>query len=285
MDSQNRVMPEALEKQTFVCFGLSEADYAQTFSTYLKASSEHEKMKDLIGPVLNEFQGKHIDVMSIGAGDGSFEDALIKQQSLMLKYFHGIEPDGHRRPTLQDIVSTWNTEHFIDERYFDENFETDKKFDLIIIAHVLYHVKQPIEAILKAKSFLASNGKLIIFLDTRKGSIELVSKLKPNFEASVQRLGHPWSLTIEDLSENLDKLGQSHKLTKEMTHADVTEFIQKQETDTANDVISFLTQTRFDKMPKDLQKDIYDMVEERCVQKDGRFLFQLPVGMIELKQL
>ncbi len=268
--------------QKISCLPLNEVDNARVFVSFRKSTNEFEKMMVLADSVIKTFQGKRIHLMSIGSGDGSFEDSLVRKR-LAVGYFHGIETNEQQRQRLKNIVSAWKTEHFIDGKCFDEHFQTDTKFDLILMSHVLYSLRKPKEAILKGITFLNRNGTLLIFHHTRNGSSEIAKKLTEHFDTSIQRFYNE-ELTIEDISEELVKLGQNHRLIQMPSEIDVTDFVKKKETEGANNVISFLLQTRFEKLPKYIQNDIFNMVEKRCVEsQDGRLLFQNPVGMVELK--
>lgn len=97
------------------------------------------------------------------------------------------------------------------ETYFEE-FDTDEKFDLIVMGFVLEHVDNPFEIINRYKKFLSPEGKFFLAV--------------PNAEALNRRLGHLAGM-LEDmnaLSEN--DLLQGHKryytvasLTEEITRA------------------------------------------------------------------
>lgn len=43
-----------------------------------------------------------------------------------------------------------------------EDFETDNKFDTIIMSHVLEHIENPVELLKKIKTWLAENGNFIV---------------------------------------------------------------------------------------------------------------------------
>lgn len=82
------------------------------------------------------------------------------------------------------------------ETYF-ENFETDEKFDVIVMGFVLEHVDNPLQIMLHFKKFLNPNGKLFVTV--------------PNAEALNRRLGYYSGMlsNMQLLSEN-DKIS-GHK--------------------------------------------------------------------------
>jgi 2-polyprenyl-3-methyl-5-hydroxy-6-metoxy-1,4-benzoquinol methylase len=82
-----------------------------------------------------------------------------------------------------------NCQPEIVETYF-EKFQSDEKFDVIVMGFVLEHVDDPLEIITHFKNFLAPGGKMFIAV--------------PNAEALNRRLGHYAGLLpdLQMLSEN-----------------------------------------------------------------------------------
>jgi 2-polyprenyl-3-methyl-5-hydroxy-6-metoxy-1,4-benzoquinol methylase len=97
------------------------------------------------------------------------------------------------------------------EAYFEE-FETEEKFDVIVMGFVLEHVDDPFKILSRFKNFLDPNGKLFLAV--------------PNAEVLNRRLGHIAGM-LEDifaLSENDLLLGHKRyftvsSLTFEITRA------------------------------------------------------------------
>ncbi|WP_071467513.1 class I SAM-dependent methyltransferase [Polynucleobacter asymbioticus] len=97
------------------------------------------------------------------------------------------------------------------ETYF-ETFDTDERFDVIVMGFILEHVDNPFDIISRYKKFLSPKGKFFLAV--------------PNAEALNRRLGHIAGLLADmnDLSEN--DLLQGHKryytvasLAEEITRA------------------------------------------------------------------
>lgn len=97
------------------------------------------------------------------------------------------------------------------ETYF-EKFDTDEKFDVIVMGFILEHVEDPFEIISRYKKFLSPKGKFFLAV--------------PNAEALNRRLGHIAGMLADmnALSEN-DRI-QGHRryytvssLTEEITRA------------------------------------------------------------------
>lgn len=71
--------------------------------------------------------------------------------------------------------------------YFDENFKSEKKYDLICMTQMIYYVKNPILVIKKASDLLSKRG--IIFISTQNPNSSIIlQKQFPIFENSMNIL-------------------------------------------------------------------------------------------------
>jgi SAM-dependent methyltransferase len=86
------------------------------------------------------------------------------------------------------------------ETYFEE-FDTEEKFDVIVMGFILEHVDDPLETISRYKKFLSVGGKIFLAV--------------PNAEVLNRRLGHLAGMlgNIESLSENDLLLGHKRYYT------------------------------------------------------------------------
>jgi len=98
----------------------------------------------------------------------------------------------------------------ITETYF-ESFETDEKFDVIVMGFILEHVDDPRIIIDRFKRFLAPGGKMFLAV--------------PNAEVLNRRLGHIAGMLsdMESLSENDLLLGHKRYYTVESLTRDTTD--------------------------------------------------------------
>ncbi|WP_309640374.1 class I SAM-dependent methyltransferase [Flavobacterium sp.] len=94
------------------------------------------------------------------------------------------------------------------ETYF-EKFESNEKFDLIVMGFILEHVDNPVEILKHYKQFLAPNGRMFIAV--------------PNAEVLNRRLGHAAGLLkdMQELSENDHILGHQRYYTVQSLTDDV----------------------------------------------------------------
>ena len=99
-------------------------------------------------------------MMSIGAGTGIVEDKIIRHFGMRVISILAIEPNPVHFENLRQMSDKWNdTILELDSSFFDENYDTAKRFDVILINQSIYGIKNPIESILKAKSLLKHGGK------------------------------------------------------------------------------------------------------------------------------
>lgn len=96
----------------------------------------------------------------------------------------------------------------INECFF-ETFESDEKFDLIVMGFILEHVDDPVEILRRFRSFLASNGRLFVAV--------------PNAEVLNRRIGKVAGLLSDMtmLSENDRLLGHKRYYTVRSLEFDV----------------------------------------------------------------
>ena len=130
---------------------LTEEEYTAAFKTFCSKTTEYERMLDMMKPVVESFKGEAINLMSIGAGTGCFENDLVTKLGLNVSYFHAVEPSKDRGEQLKKKVISWdNTKLIVDQNYFTKNYETELKFDLILMSHCLYSIDNVDQVILGA---------------------------------------------------------------------------------------------------------------------------------------
>jgi len=92
------------------------------------------------------FKNKNISVLDIGCGSGDYLNQL---------------PPNYKKTGIDIKIDNKKT-NLIQADFLQYKFKA--KFDLIIFSHSLEHMVNPTKAILKAKSLLKNNGKIIISL-------------------------------------------------------------------------------------------------------------------------
>ena len=224
--------------------------------------------------------------MSIGAGTGCFENDLVTKLRLNVSYFHVVEPSKDRGEQLKKKVIGWDgTKLFVDHNYFTKNYETELKFDLILMSHCLYSIDNVDQVILKTISLMKAQGKIVILVHSETGAD---SELFFRAMESMEYLSIPLSdenVTGKYISEILARNEISFTTKEGPSAVDVTQCIKMQNTSTANDVVSFFIQTRFEKLPEKLRRELYELMKERVIQtEDDKYMLPHPFVMIIVEQ-
>jgi len=115
-------------------------------------------MDQLLKIINSNLKGGH-DVLELGCGNGKLINAVAENNSninkiIAVDYFN--EPD-----SLNKKIK------FIKQNL--EDFSIDGKFDLVIMNHVLEHIKNPLGLVEKIKSRLNNHGRILIVVPNRKG--------------------------------------------------------------------------------------------------------------------
>ncbi len=115
------------------------------------------------------------------------------------------------------VIDNFNTNYpdckaEIVETYF-ENYETDEKFDVIVLGFILEHVDDPCEILSKYRDFLAPNGKMYLavpnaeVLNRRLGNLAGLLDNVESLSSTDILLGHQRYYTVKTLSDDIQKSG------------------------------------------------------------------------------
>ena len=254
---------------------ITDEEYSRMFITFKRDSNQDAIIRDgIMTQMLHKYGGKSIDMMSIGAGTGWLEDEIIRHPRMKVDSIVAIEPDPERAEILREKSANWkDTITTVDLSYFAENYEIAKQFDVILMIHSLYYTREPIRAIEKAKSFLKPGGQVMIAIRGSKGGIELASCLHEHVTIDPSICIFSWE-SSEYLTEKLKKNDIKYQIQDLTSFHDVTDFIERNNTPTCNDTVSFFLHTNYDELDKGLQGDLYNIVKDRItVTKDKKHMF------------
>jgi SAM-dependent methyltransferase len=152
--------------------------------------------------ILDQCADNARSLLELGLGHGftaqifakEFErHVVLEGSSAVIQHFQGNHPDCNSQ-----IVET----------YF-ETFETEERFDVIVMGFILEHVDDPLQIISRFKRFLAPGGKMFLAV--------------PNAEVLNRRLGHLAGLLddMQALSENDHLLGHKRYYTVSTLSEDI----------------------------------------------------------------
>ncbi|MCY7310290.1 MAG: class I SAM-dependent methyltransferase [Bacteroidota bacterium] len=104
--------------------------------------------------ILKQLPDQEISVLDIGGGTGWMPDVLKKTDS-RINFTQIVDIDEKAKSIAEENSHA----------YFEgtiENFETDKKFHLILMLNLIEHVADPLTVLQKAQSLLAPGGIIVI---------------------------------------------------------------------------------------------------------------------------
>lgn len=263
-------------KKSYPC--LTAAEYAQIFSnvyrnTNGKIPSVSEGILLQIKDVIQDFEGS-IDLLSIGAGLGSFERDIQTQCKAKIRNFMAIEPNEYHVNSLKGEVLSWNIASYTihNGTYETEKHKIKKKFDVVLMAAVLYYISDPSQAIIDALSYLKPGGKVVAFLNP-PGSFDFL--VEQEFWKMAQLKGVKYqdfgnhSLSTLDVCPVLDDKKITYTCNVSVDYVDRTKFIER----INNDCINFCIQTKYEKLAPEIQHKLYWFIKEQCKYKsDGRWV-------------
>ena len=193
-----------------------------------------------------------------------------------------MEPNSSHIIELKKTISQWDIDYIVDPNYFTPEIEIEDTFDIIFMSHCMYCMEDPLSAMMKAISLLQTDGSVIIFNQSEKGGYELYSHLIEN--AGLDRVPiNDHGISCKELSNMLKESGVNHLIYESPSSLDVDDFVTKRNTPTANHVVTFFLQTRFECLSDTLKTEIYNMTKERClIDSDGKNVFNHPTAMIQI---
>ena len=254
---------------------LTDEEYAKMFTAFKKASDEDAVIRNaIITPIIGKFRNKSLDFMSVGAGTGWLEDEIIKHPALSINSILAIEPNPEHAEKLRETSKSWiDTIYNIDNSYFNEHYQTDMKFDVILLIHSIYYFENPIDVIIKLRSFLKPGGQIMIAVIGERGGHELAAQLHTKLNSAASTFSYNW-MSSEFLVNRLNETNITFQCQNRTARNDVTDFIERKDTPSCNDTISFFLHTKYEDLDKTLQEDIYNIVQDcATVTKDNKYFF------------
>jgi 2-polyprenyl-3-methyl-5-hydroxy-6-metoxy-1,4-benzoquinol methylase len=149
-----------------------------------------------------KLQSEHNSILELGVGHGYTTNRFSQFFSRHLVI------DGSSSVINQFQQQYPNCKTEIVQSYF-EDFDTEERFDVIVLGFVLEHVDDPVLLLRQFKKFLKPNGSCFITV--------------PNCEALHRRLGHEAGLLndMEQLSQSDLELGHKRQYSKAILEAEL----------------------------------------------------------------
>ena len=253
---------------------ITNEEYARVYKTFMRNSTQVGLVRnEIMNFIVNKYKNKSLDLMSIGAGAGWLEDEIIKHAELKVDNILAIEPNVEHAEKLKEKSTEWkNTQCMIDTSYFDENYETAMKFDVILLVHSIYYTKSPLNTVINLRWCLKPGGHVLVVVRGERGGLELSSCLHKRVKIDPSICTFDWTGSTP-LIEGLKKNGIKYQIKNFTGHYDITDFIEGNDTPTRNDPITFLLHMNYEDLDKEMQEEIYK-VAKGCVTvtKDNRHM-------------
>ncbi|MEO1430682.1 MAG: class I SAM-dependent methyltransferase [Cyanobacteria bacterium J06633_8] len=228
-----------------------------------------------------------LSVLSIGSGEGDIDIEII--QSLLpqinssgkkLKYV-ALEPNPIHRDRflerLEKVGFDENVEVSVSEDCFEPGkFESEEKYDLVLLTHVLYYFDDPCQAIQSALAQTKENGRVVIIHQTATGIPQIQQEHMLAAKGDLNEM-----FTTEDIKNLLDRKSHNHQYYHVDARLDVTECLQGLENGVK--IMSFcmecdLRQLQESKFAKILQA-FWRLAE---IEDSGKAYIEEPIGVFVL---
>ena len=285
---------------------LSEQEYAQVFTSILPCIEEYDSSMIIAKKFCksNDFDFKPIDMLSIGAGTGNFEERLVKEINLKLNYIYAVEPNLDHASSLKDKLAKLGAKNDIDTSYFSTDFQlksptisdklrdNDLKFDFILMSYSVNCFSDPCAIVNHASNFLRANGKMLIVHQGESAVSEvytyLLNRSDPEVFSSDKTISN-MSMTDEFIVSGLRKEYPMLNVSSlvEPAYTLVDDFIRRNVTrpDRFN-IISLFLQANYLHLSEAAQEYVYDCIADTCELLHERYYMRHPVvGIIVCKLL
>jgi 2-polyprenyl-3-methyl-5-hydroxy-6-metoxy-1,4-benzoquinol methylase len=165
-DSLSPVLTDALQKDACAVRPLDEARYVDAHRAFEQASTQQSQIRNVIEAEAQRLlQGGHdgLDVLSVGCGCGMLDASLLAHLGGHVDSFVGLDPNAvaldQCRRALGDMAGPADCRF---ECAQFEDFESDRRYDLIYCSHVFYYVDAPAAVLDAMRSLRRDAGTLVI---------------------------------------------------------------------------------------------------------------------------
>ena len=169
-------------------------DNFQAFIERIKKRPVGDKNKEIVD-FLKPFIKNEAKVLDIGCSSGVLLAEIRKMTNARVT---GVEPDATMVRVAKEYYGIEDMENIFFEDFIKKNNE---KFDLVILRHVLEHLKDPNKAVEELKDLLSDGGYLFLVMPNA-ANFRFSRSLAHNLE-----FGHLYSYTPHSLCQLLKKHG------------------------------------------------------------------------------
>ncbi len=157
-----------------------------------EARTRVERLAPLLGPKLS--------LLEIGSSSGAF----VASVSPFVKSAAGVEPARVHRQWAKDKLGAELVEKLEDLG--------SRRFDRIVLFHVLEHVRQPVEFTKRLLALLAPSGKLVVEVPSASDALITLYKV-PAYPIFYYQNAHLWYFTADTLTRVAQAAGGKAEIT------------------------------------------------------------------------
>lgn len=249
--------------------------YSLTHAVFESRSDQRQRIIDwlLAEEPPRKPAGRPIRVLGVGCGAGEVDVAVARElgSDAETLVYVGVDPNRAQSASFERTFEAADIPGVRVEVAVEafEDFEFPESFDLIHFVHSLYYMPDPAEALVRARSSLAPEGRLLFV----HAPLEELNDLAVRFyDKSYARP----TLFANDFSKLLESWNWSFERTRLDARVDVTPFIDN-ERETGAALRDFIVQVNVDRLPSSVADVIERYLRLIAFQDEGRSFIAHPV--------
>lgn len=241
--------------------------YAACLDTYEAASNQRELILGwFTDHVIPQVTTESASFLSVGCGPGDLDEKILaagKKHATTVSYV-GLDPDPRQ---CERFVSRMLVDNDLDIRIeaanicFEE-FTEQRRFDLVLMVHSIYYMRDPKLAIEHARNLVSERGRLIVLIALN----DTLNELSSSFW-EMENSGSTWF--SEDLSSHLEKHDIAFERKRIEGTLDITACCEPH-SEQGTRIVDFLAQAPTGELPLRLRKMIFSYIEATSYRDGDR---------------
>ena len=180
--------------------------------------------KLLLKKAVNEYKGRPVSILSIGAGSGYYDKYMLTELGLDVSHIHVIEPNTNFNEELRETLASAGVSFAIENAIFDESYLHKNAYDIILFLQSLYYMENYTATLHNASKMLRDNGTIIVVLQGDEAPPKQWSLVLSESNLNIN-LSH--LLSIDDVIDGLNKVGIYFEILGDIkTPIDIDHFIR-----------------------------------------------------------
>jgi|GEM_PF-1881824 len=234
-------------------------------SAFIKFLSYTESKEDSVKTIVETFNPKkNWNFLDVGCGTEEITIPIAK----LVNETVVVEPSQKMLKELKNHTKELKIK-IIQENI--EDIDLEKKFDFILVSHVLYFIEDWEKLFQKLISYLNKGGYLVIILHAKSGTFyDFLSK----FEKKIT--GKPQVSTYLDARKIFEKMGLKTK-SKIINSKTIIPSVEE-----AVILCEFFFETALDKISKEVKKELLDYFKSHC--KNGKVILDERYGLLWIRK-